>query len=97
MTIRTVPRSRRRVEETPEAQALDATAREFARVEARLEVLREQLRSDAVAAVKAGMSKAEAGRRAGYSREYVSRLVTEADAKEILRKQVAKTRTDGGD
>lgn len=77
--MRTMPRPIRRVEETPESRALDTTAREFNRVEARLVELRERLKQDVVAAVKAGMSKAEAARRAGYSREYVSRLVADSE------------------
>jgi CRP-like cAMP-binding protein len=86
--MRSVPRPKRRVDETPEAQALDATAREFHRVEERLEALREQLRRDAIAAVRAGMSRAEAARRSGYTREYVSRLVTEAAARDSLERRV---------
>lgn len=76
--MRTMPRPIRRVEETPESRALDATAREYNQVEARLVKLRGRLQRDVVAAVRAGMSKAEAARRAGYSREYVSRLVSDA-------------------
>lgn len=94
VTIRYVPRGKRRVDETPESAILDATAREFHRVEARLEALREQLRKDAVAAVRAGMSKAEAARRAGYTREYVSRLVTESDARDILRRKLDEAPAD---
>jgi hypothetical protein len=75
-----MPRPIRRVQETPESRTLDVTAREYNRVEARLFELRERLQRDVVAAVKAGMSKAEAGRRAGYSREYVSRLVADSDS-----------------
>lgn len=77
-----MPRPIRRVQETPESRALDTTAREYNRVEARLIELRERLQRDVVAAVKAGMSKAEAGRRSGYSREYVSRLVADAEQSE---------------
>jgi len=77
--MRTMPRPIRRVEETPESRALDATAREYNRVEGRLLELRERLQRDVIAAVRAGMSKAEAGRRAGYSREYVSRLVADSE------------------
>jgi hypothetical protein len=82
VTIAHMPRSARRVAETPEAKALDEVAREFNRVEAQLERLRERLKLRAVEAVRAGMSKAEAGRRAGYSREYVSALVKAADERD---------------
>jgi hypothetical protein len=74
-----MPRSVRRVVETPESRALDATAREYHRVEARLYELREQLKRDAIKAVRAGLTRAEAARRSGYTREYVSRLVIEAE------------------
>lgn len=77
--MRTMPRPIRKVTETPESRALDTTAREYDRVEKRLLDLREQLKRDVVAAVHAGLSRAEAARRAGYSREYVSRLVAEVD------------------
>jgi CRP-like cAMP-binding protein len=74
-----MPRSTRKVADSPEARALDSVRREFDRVEARLEQLREDLKKAAVVAVRAKvMTGAEAARRAGYSREYVSRLVTEA-------------------
>lgn len=79
--MRTVPRYTRTVEETPEAKALEATVREFDRAQARLKALRDQLQRDMIAAVHAGMSKAEAARRTGYSREHVSRLVSEAESR----------------
>lgn len=79
--MRTVPRYTRAVEETPQAEALEATVREFDRAQARLKALREQLQRDVIAAVQAGMSKAEAARRTGYSREHVSRLVSEAEGR----------------
>lgn len=80
--MRTMPRPIRRVQETPESRTLDATAREYNRLEGRLLELRDQLKRDAIAAVRAGMSKAEAARRSGYTREYISRLVAEAEQAE---------------
>jgi hypothetical protein len=76
--LRVVPRSNRRVVETPESKRLDAVSREFTRAEERLRVLREDLKSATIAAVEAGLSVSEAARRAGYTREYVSKLVNEA-------------------
>lgn len=75
-----MPRPTRKTVETPESEALDQVARDFHHLEQQLEDLREQLKARVVAAVLAGMSKAEAGRRAGYSREYVTTLVKAADA-----------------
>lgn len=81
VTIPHMPRAIRRTPDTPEARALDEIRRAFDRTEAQLERLREQLKAAVIAAVVEGdppMSKAEAARRAGYSREYVSRLVADA-------------------
>lgn len=77
-TIRHVPRSHRRVEETPESKALDAISREFTRLEERMRPLREQLKAATLAAIEAGMSVSEAARRSGYTREYVHKLIAQA-------------------
>jgi hypothetical protein len=82
VTIRSVPRPIRKVVETPESRALDAVVREFDDVEDRLRTLRDEMKEKAIAAVRAGMSRAEAARRAKYSREYMSRLVSEANERD---------------
>lgn len=82
VTIRNMPRSPRKVVETPESKALDAVVHDFNQTEERLNELRGQLKQAAIAAVRAGMSKAEAARRTGYSREYVSRFVDEANERD---------------
>lgn len=81
--MRHMPRPNRRVDETDASRRLDATVKEFDELEERLRAVRTRLQADVVAAVQAGLSKAEAARRAGYSREYVSRLVTEAGKQEV--------------
>lgn len=81
-TIRSMPRPLRKVVETPELRALDATTREYNQVEARLYELRDKLLADAIAAIRAGLSIAEAARRTGYSREHLSRLYSEANARD---------------
>lgn len=74
---------------------MDAVAREFGRVEARLLNLREDLKAKAVAAVRAkAMTAAEAARRSGYSREYISRLVTEAEKRDA--DHAASTNSNSG-
>ena len=75
----------RRLTKSDEALALDDAARAFTRVQKQLEAQREALHAACVAAVRSGMSKSEVGRRAGYTREYVSTLVTEADKAEAAR------------
>ncbi|MDG4791978.1 hypothetical protein O7626_39890 [Micromonospora sp. WMMD1102] len=65
-----------------EATALDEAARAFQRTEALLDRQREDLWNKIVAACRAGMSKAEAARRTGYSREYVSDLVKAANERD---------------
>lgn len=83
-TIGSMPRPLRKVADTPEARALDSVRREFDKAEARLEDLREQLKAAAVAAVRAkAMTGAEAARRAGYSREYISRLAADAEKADV--------------
>ena len=79
-TITDVPRPRRAPSVGPAADALDEARRTFDRTERQLERLRDELKCAVIAAVRAGMSKAEAGRRSGYSREYVTTLVKAADA-----------------
>jgi hypothetical protein len=77
-----MPRSTRKITETPESRALDETARKFDEVEAQLYKLREQLVNDAVLAVRAGLPVAEAARRAKYSREHLSRLIAVANERD---------------
>jgi DNA-directed RNA polymerase specialized sigma24 family protein len=74
-----MPRPNRRVDETDASRRLDDTVKRFDEVEDALRKLRAELQIAVVEAVRAGLSKAEAARRAGYSREYVSRLVAQAD------------------
>jgi hypothetical protein len=83
-TLLFVPRPLRKSVDTPESRALDESVRAFDRLEAQLERQRADMQAKAVAAVRAGMSRAEAARRAKYSREYVSRLVSAADACEPI-------------
>lgn len=77
-TIATMPRSTR-LTKTPEALTLDEAARAFKRIEAQLDAQRRILHAAVAAAVKSGMSKSEVGRRAGYTREYVSAIVEAAE------------------
>lgn len=65
-----------------EAAALDDAARAFQRTEALLDKQREALHAAIVKACRANMSKAEAARRTGYSREYISDLVNAADRRD---------------
>lgn len=74
--MRNVPRGPRQAQETPESLTLDVVAREYNRTEAKLKALHEQLIDATVKAVEAGMSKSEAARRTGYTREHVSRMVS---------------------
>ncbi len=76
-----MPRARN-TSTSPEAQAIDEATKAFTRVEAQYERLRAELHAAIVAAVRAGVSKAEAGRRGGYSREYVTALVKDADQRD---------------
>lgn len=77
-----MPRPTRKVTETPESRALDATVGKFDQVEAQLYKLREQMVNDAVLAVRAGLPVAEAARRTKYSREHLSRLVAAANERD---------------
>jgi hypothetical protein len=80
VTMGAMPRLNRRAQVTPESEHLDAVVRDFNRTEARLIELRAKLQDAVIAAVLDGkLSRAEAARRAGYSREHVSRLVTAAE------------------
>ena len=80
VTITDVPRPRRAPTTGPEADALDEARRTFDRIEAQLEKQRDVLKAAIVRAVRGGdMPKAEAGRRSGYSREYVTALVKAAE------------------
>jgi hypothetical protein len=72
----------RRVVINREVEALDAVVREYAETEERLRQLEVKMKRAAIEAVRAGLSRAEAGRRAGWSREYVSRFVNEANRRE---------------
>jgi hypothetical protein len=72
----------RRLTKSDEALALDEAARTFSRIQKQLDVQRETLHAACVAAVRSGMSKSEVGRRAGYTREYVGTLVSEAEKAE---------------
>src|ERR1700716_1172272 len=76
--LRDMPRSSRRVfVESPESRALDEARRLADRTEAILERQLEDLKAKAIAAVVTKkLSTTEAARRAGYSREYVSKLVS---------------------
>lgn len=65
-----------------EATALDDAARAFQRTESLLDRQREDLWNKIVLACRAGMSKAEAARRTGYSREYISDLVNAANKRD---------------
>ncbi|GAA0720187.1 hypothetical protein Drose_06475 [Dactylosporangium roseum] len=60
----------------PEADALDAAAKVFARIEEQFERARADLQAKAIAAIDADMSVAEAARRAGYTREHLSKVYT---------------------
>lgn len=77
-----MPRPIRRVKDTPELRAFDATVREHNDAEARLYELRDKLVADAIKAIRAGLSIAEAARRSGYSREHLSRLYSEANKRD---------------
>jgi hypothetical protein len=70
-----MPRSNRKATTGPAADALDAAVGAYNEVEALLAVRHDELLVAMVKAVRAGMPKAEAARRAGYSREHGSRLI----------------------
>lgn len=65
----------------PEAAAIDEAARVYDKAEAAFNRAREELHRRIVAAVRVGVSRAEAARRSGYTREYVSGLVKAAEEK----------------
>ncbi|MET8278239.1 hypothetical protein [Micromonospora sp. NPDC005174] len=77
-----MPRSIRKVTDTPQLRVFDATVREYNQVEERLYKLRDKLVEDAIAAIRAGLSIAEAARRSGYSREHLSRLYADANKRD---------------
>ncbi|MEU3452129.1 hypothetical protein ABZ671_00600 [Micromonospora sp. NPDC006766] len=90
-----MPRSHRKVVETPQSRALDATAREYNQTEDRLAELRDKLVADAIEAIRhGGLSIAEAARRAGYSREHLGRLFAEANELDGWVKPKKNTATD---
>lgn len=61
---------------TEEEQRLERAARAYRRAEKTLSDRRGELHEAVTAAVSAGMSKSEAARRTGYTREYVTTLVS---------------------
>lgn len=75
MTISHMPRSARRATTGPEADALDVAVAEYNETEALLAERHTALIEAMAVAVRAGMTKAEAARRAGYSREHASKLI----------------------
>lgn len=75
MTITHMPRSTRRATTGPEADALDRAVAEYNEIEALLAERHGVLIARMAKAVRAGMPKAEAARRAGYSREHGSKLI----------------------
>lgn len=77
-----MPRHHRKVTDTPELREFDATVRDYNTAEARLFKLRDKLVEDAIAAIRAGLSIAEAARRSGYSREHLSRLYADANKRD---------------
>lgn len=77
-----MPRHHRKVQDTPELRVFDATVRDYNAAEARLFKLRDKLVEDAIAAIRAGLSIAEAARRSGYSREHLSRLYADANKRD---------------
>ncbi len=76
-TIRPMPRPRTNTT-SPEATALDQAARDFTKAEQVADTKRKALHAAVVAAVRSGMSKSEAARRAGYTREHVADVVDKA-------------------
>lgn len=73
-----MPRSNRRVADSPELRALDEARRVYDHTEAIQQRQLAELKLAAVLAVlKGGLTRAEAARRAGYTREYMSRLVSD--------------------
>lgn len=80
VTMHRMPRSLHRVTDSPEATALDEAAHAFDQAEAAFERARRDLIEAMVTADKAGISKAEIGRRTGYTREHASKLISEARA-----------------
>src|SRR5690348_7472245 len=76
--IHHMPRSARRATTGPYADALDIAVAEYNEAEARLaEKHKELIAAMALAVRKNRMPKAEAARRAGYSREHGSKLIDE--------------------
>ena len=73
-----MPRSLHRVTDSPEATALDEASHAFDQAEQAYENARRHLIAAMVTADAAGISKAEIGRRTGYTREHASKLITEA-------------------
>lgn len=61
---------------TDEEQRLERATRAYRRAERTLSDRRSELHQAVTAAVAAGMSKSEAARRTGYTREYVTTLVS---------------------
>ena len=78
-TLVHMPRVVRKIPDTPEVRALDAVAARYNDLESQLEKLRQELKDAVIAAVRSGLSKSEAARKSGYTREYVSRLVSDAN------------------
>lgn len=83
-----MPRARN-TSTSPEADALDAAAKAFARLERQIEEARALLQGSAVDAIRSGMSVAEAARRAGYTREYMSKVYAMAQRESQEREQGA--------
>jgi hypothetical protein len=72
-----MPRSTRRVVESPESRAVDEARRAYDKTEALLERQLEDLKTKAIVAILAKkLSIAEAARRVGYSREHMSKVVS---------------------
>lgn len=61
--------------------ALNKAAAAYVRADAVLSRRRASLQEAVIAAVRAGLTKSEAARRAGWTREYVTRLIDEANKK----------------
>lgn len=55
--------------------ALDGVAKAFHRLDRQLDDQRKALHAAMIAATEAGASKSEIARRAGYTREYVAKIV----------------------